>query len=206
MDLACAAAGMSGNNEERKADNTLTKIFKETVIGWFKQNKTTNLYEDGELPKEALDKKTNLTYTLTEAKIEHGRFGINLVNYEIDAALEDLESDDANWDDFEDIQDKIKIGFLNELKDHNPQHDLYDDTAFFKGEVYFTPKEDDCRQIEFSTWEASCLIGGNGVEDGVNFRHTLNPPNESLDEYLSDKLVWNKFVIKSLNDQEKEKV
>ena len=114
MDLACAAAGMSGNNEERKADNTLTKIFKETVIGWFKQNKTTNLYEDGELPKEALDKKTNLTYTLTEAKIEHGRFGINLVNYEIDAALEDLESDEANWDDFEDIQDKI--GFLNETE------------------------------------------------------------------------------------------
>ena len=90
---------MSGNNEERTADNTLTKLFKDTVIGLFKQNKTTNLYEDGELPKEALDKKTNLTYILTEAKIEHGRFGMNLVNYEIDAALEDLESEDANWDD-----------------------------------------------------------------------------------------------------------
>ena len=102
------------------------------------------------------------------------------------------------------IQDKND--FLNELKDHNPQHDLYDDTAFFKGKVHFTPKEDGCRQIEFSTWEASCLIGGNGVEDGVNFRHTLNPPNESLDEYLSDKFVWNKFVMKSLNDQEEEKV
>ena len=40
---------------------------------WLVQtNKTTNLYEDGELPKEALDKKTNLTYILTEAKINTG--------------------------------------------------------------------------------------------------------------------------------------
>ncbi len=74
------------------------------------------------------------------------------------------------------------------------------------GEVYFIPKEDGCRQIEFSTWEASCLKGGNGGEDGVNFRHTLNPPNESLDKYLSDKFAWNKFVMKTLNDQVEEKV
>ena len=35
---------------------------------------------------------------------------------------------------------------------------------------------------------------------------TLNPPNESLDKYLSDKFAWNKFVMKTLNDQVEEKV